>query len=85
MKELIFRALLCFQINDSEVFGGVGSVGYMQQAVDFTVTEEKRQIFKYSAYDYTKNAIASLEAWCGVGEECVRTISMEEYEMKTRK
>ena len=85
MKELKLRVLLCFQINDSEVFGGVGSVGYMQQAVDFAVTDEKRQIFKHSAYDYAKNAITSLAAWCGVGDESVRTISAEEYKAKAGK
>lgn len=82
MGELKIRTLLCFEINDSDVFGGVGSVGYTKQAVDFIVTDEKRQIFKESAYDYINKAITSLAAWCGVEDKCVKTISAEEYEEK---
>ena len=51
--------------------------------MDFTVTEKKPRIFKESAYDYVKKAIANMAKSLGVSEECIRTISKEEYEENT--
>ena len=64
-------------------FGGEGSVGYAEQNICFTVTEEKPRIFKESAYDYVKRAIANMAKSLGVSEEYIRTISKEEYEENT--
>lgn len=36
-----------------------------------------------SAYDYVKRAIANMAKSLGVSEECIRTISKEEYEENT--
>ena len=72
MNEMKIRISLYFEIKDSEMFGG-----------GFTVTEEKPRIFEESAYDYVKRAIANMAKSLGVSEECIRTISKEEYEENT--
>lgn len=83
MNKMKIRISLYFEIKDSEMFGGVGSVGYAERNMDFTVTEKKPRIFKESAYDYVKKAIANMAKSLGVREECIRTISKEEYEENT--
>ena len=83
MNEMKIRISLYFEIKDSEMFGGVGSVGYAERNMDFTVTEKKPRIFKESAYDYVKKAIANMVESLGVSEACIRTISKEEYEENT--
>lgn len=83
MNEMKIRISLYFEIKDSEMFGGEGSVGYAERNMDFTVTEKKTRIFKESAYDYVKKAIANMVESLGVSEACIRTISKEEYEENT--
>ena len=83
MNEMKIRISLYFEIKDSEMFGGEGSVGYAEQNIGFTVTEEKPRIFEESVYDYVKRAIANMAKSLGVSEECIRTISKEEYEENT--
>lgn len=83
MNEMKIRISLYFEIEDSEMFGGEGSVGYAERNICFTVTEEKPRIFKESAYDYVKRAIANMAKSLGVSEECIRTISKEKYEENT--
>jgi hypothetical protein len=83
MNEMKIRISLYFEIEDSEMFGGEGSVGYAGRNMDFTVTEKKPRIFKESAYDYVKKAIANMAKSLGVSEECIRTINKEEYEENT--
>lgn len=83
MREMKIRTSIYFEINDSEVFGGAGSVGYAEQNVGFTVTEENPRIFNDSAYDYINKATANMAKSLGVSEECIRTISKEEYEENT--
>ena len=83
MNEMKIRISLYFEIEDSEMFGGEGSVGYAERNMDFTVTEKKPRIFKESAYDYVKKAIANMVESLGVSEACIRTISKEEYEENT--
>lgn len=83
MNEMKIRISLYFEIKDSEMFGGEGSVGYAERSMDFTVTEKKPRIFKESAYDYVKKAIANMVESLGVSEACIRTISKEEYEENT--
>lgn len=83
MNKMKIRISLYFEIKDSEMFGGVGSVGYAERNMDFTVTEKKTRIFKESAYDYVKKAIANMVESLGVSEACIRTISKEEYEENT--
>lgn len=83
MNEMKIRISLYFEVKDSEMFGGVGSTGYAERNIDFTVTEKKPRIFKESAYDYAKRAIANMAKSLGVSEECIRTISKEEYEENT--
>ena len=48
MNEMKIRISLYFEIKDSEMFGGEGSVGYTEQNIGFTVTEEKPRIFEES-------------------------------------
>lgn len=72
-----------FEIKDSEMFGGVGSIGYAERNMDFTVTDKKPCVFKESAYDYVKKAIANMAKSLDVSEACIRTISKEEYKENT--
>jgi hypothetical protein len=51
--------------------------------MDFTVAEEKPRIFEESAYDYVEKSIANMAKNLGVSQECIRTISKEEYEKNT--
>lgn len=83
LEKMKIRISIYFEIKDSEMFGGEGSVGYTEQNIGFTVTEEKPRIFEESAYDYVKRAIANMAKSLGVSEECIRTISKEEYEENT--
>lgn len=80
MKKMKIRTSIYFEIKDSEVFGGLGSVGYAKQSAEITVTEEKPRIFKDSAYDYVNNTIANMAKSLGISEDLIRTISKEEYE-----
>ena len=77
------RVSIYFEIKDSEIFGGAGSIGYAEQNMDFTVAEEKPRIFEESAYDYVEKAIANMAKSLGVSEKCIRTINKEEYEENT--
>ena len=45
MNEMKIRISLYFEIKDSEMFGGEGSVGYAERNMDFTVTEKKANGF----------------------------------------
>lgn len=83
MREMKIRTSIYFEIKDSETFGGAGSVGYAEQNVEFTVTEVNPRIFKDSAYDHIKKAITYMAKSLGINEECIRTISKEEYEKNT--
>lgn len=83
MSEMKIRTSIYFEVKDSEAFGGIGTVGYAKQTVESTVTEENPRIFKESAYDYVKKATTSMAKSLGVSEECIRTISKEEYEENT--
>lgn len=46
MNEMKIRISLYFEIKDSEMFGGVGSIGYAERNMDFTVTDKKRVFLK---------------------------------------
>lgn len=56
-----------------------------QQLIELLHIAEHNHSVLADAYDYAKNAITSIAAWCGVGEESVRTISAEEYKAKAGK
>lgn len=83
MSEMKINVSIYLEIKDSRIYGGEGTIGYMQTGVDCIVTEEKPRIFKESAYDYVKRTVATTAKICGVSEECIRTISKEEYEENT--
>lgn len=56
----------------------------MQNGTWISQSQKKNQgFFKESAYDYVKRAIANMAKSLGVSEECIRTISKEEYEENT--
>mgnify|MGYP000013638488 FL=1 len=46
MNEMKIRISLYFEIKDSEMFGGEGSVGYAERNMDFTVTEKNQGFLK---------------------------------------
>ena len=46
MNEMKIRISLYFEIKDSEMFGGEGSVGYAELNMDFTVTEKNQGFLK---------------------------------------
>ena len=56
----------------------------MQNGTWISQSQKKKPMdFKESAYDYVKRAIANMAKSLGVSEECIRTISKEEYEENT--
>ena len=56
MNEMKIRISLYFEIKDSEMFGGEGSVGYTEQNIGFTVTEEKPYSFRQKYRNYEDEA-----------------------------
>lgn len=80
------KLTLYFEIKNSQVYGGMGSIGYSEIGVEFSqINYEKDNLFnkkeimeRYISVQ-TKNTAELL----GVPAECVRLISKEEYEENT--
>lgn len=80
MDKMNFSISVFFEIKDSEVYGGIGSVGYAAIKLNYTVTENNPGVFDCSMYDYLQTVAKDTAKRFGVNEECVRTISSDEYE-----
>ncbi len=69
---------VCFEVLDSEIYGGVGSIGYFQMNLEFDLKDEIR--INRDTIDAYRSMCARL---CGVGISKVRCISKDEYEDNT--
>lgn len=70
---------LFFEIKDSQLFGGVGEVGYSESRIDLYVDD----LSNFKLHEYAKEQIKGFAKLCDVREENVRTVSREEYEANT--
>lgn len=67
-----------FEIKDSEMFGGIGSVGYTCIKATGGYSMISKDIEKYIS-----TQIKYLSAGMNVSEDCIRVITAEEYELNT--
>lgn len=67
-----------FEIKDSEMFGGVGSVGYSSSRITggYLMLDNNFE-------QYTSEQIKRFADLMNVSENCIRVITAEEYEMNT--
>lgn len=77
---------LFFEIKDSYIYGGEGSIGYSCMAIELNQLDyekdnllNKKEIMESYISDQTKN----MAEFSKVSVECVRVISKEEYEENT--
>ena len=79
MKEINVTISLYFEVNDAEIFGGVGEVGYSEINMDLAMEDlssVKLQIF-------AEENIANFAEMLKVPKENVRIISRTEYKANT--
>lgn len=67
-----------YEIKDSEMYGGIGSIGYMCTSVDGDLKMLNNDFEKYVSNQ--KKYVAS---GTGVSVKCVRVITQEEYKINT--
>lgn len=84
--EFNIKLSLYFEIKDSDVYGGEGSIGYLCMAIELNHLNyekdnlfNKKEIMEGYILDQTKN----MAEFSKVPVECVRVISKEEYEENT--
>lgn len=70
---------LYFEIEDSEVYGGKGNVGYAESKVDVNV----ESFSKIDIEKYISNQISGFASLCKVPSEKIRVIPRGEYEENT--
>lgn len=68
-----------FEIEDAELYGGPGTVGYASTIVDVTI----RGLQKADFSKYAESQIEGMAHFCHVPVEKVKVISRDEYEEKT--
>ena len=76
MKNSIVTLGLYFEIRDSEMYGGEGSVGYANTNCDLTISA----LESGDACKYMENQIKGIANMCWVDAEKVRVISRTEFE-----
>lgn len=84
--EFNIKLSLYFEIKDSEIYGGLGSIGYSETRADFEcINYEKDNLFnkKEIMEEYISLQTKHMAAFLKVPVECVRVISKEEYEENT--
>lgn len=75
-----------FEVKDSKVYGGLGSVGYASAEINgCQINYEKESVFNKQELmeEYIENQKNGMAEFCKVPVECVRVISKEEYENNT--
>lgn len=84
--EFNIKLSLYFEIKDSHIYGGEGTIGYLSVVIELNHLDyekdnlfNKKEIMEEYISDQTKN-MATLSK---VPVECVRVISKEEYEANT--
>ena len=84
--EFNIKLTLYFEIRDSKIYGGVGSIGYSSLGVEFDgINYEKANLFnkKEIMEMYISDQIKNTANFAKIPVECVRLISKEEYESNT--
>ncbi|MCI8417034.1 MAG: hypothetical protein HFI33_05985 [Lachnospiraceae bacterium] len=77
-KKISVTVSVFYEIRDSEMYGGIGSIGYMRTSVDGNL-----KMLNNDFEAYVSNQKKSVASGMGVPAECVRVITQEEYEMNT--
>ncbi len=75
-----------FEVKDSEIYGGIGTVGYASEGMDgCKINYAKESVFnkKELMQEYIENRRKGMAEFCKVSHECVRVISKEEYDSNT--
>ena len=72
-SEFHIEARLYFEVRDSNIYGGAGSVGYASWGC------EGIKDVSFLTIDRVRNTVSSFAAMLGVSDDCVRVISREEY------
>lgn len=84
--EFSIKLILYFEIKDSEIFGGSGSIGYSSAGIEINQIDfEKDNLFnKREMMDkYISKQTKGIAELSKVPVECVRVISKEEYDANT--
>ncbi len=76
-----------FEIKDSHVFGGLGTVGYSHLAMKNIgrISYESDNLFNKAELmeEFIASQAKDMAVFCKVPVECVRAISKEEYDANT--
>lgn len=84
--EFQLKLTLYFEIKDSEIYGGPGTIGYMSLGIDIEGLDyEKDNLFNKREImeRYIGGQIKAAAAFAKVPAECVCVISKEEYDINT--
>ena len=84
--EFNIKLTLYFEIRDSELYGGLGSIGYSSFGIELNrINYEKDNLFnkKEIMERYISDNKEATARATKVPVECVRVISKEEYESNT--
>jgi len=84
--EFNIKLTLYFEIRDSEIYGGAGSIGYTSFGIEFNgINYEKDNLLnkKEIMETYISDQTKGMAEFTKVPVECVRVISKEEYESNT--
>ena len=76
VQEVHITLTFYLEIKDSEVYGGVGEVGYAEQKMDLLASD----LSNVKLLDTASNSIKGFAEICGVSTDKVRIISRSEYE-----
>ena len=79
MKHEIVSIGLYFEISDSEMYGGKGTLGYASIAVKIKASDSR----KIDLYGYARSEAEGVAEMHNVPPEKVRIISRSEYEENT--
>lgn len=84
--EFNIKLTLYFEIRDSIIYGGLGSIGYTSFGIELDrLNYEKDNLFnkKEIMERYISHQTGAMAEFTKVPVECVRVISKEEYESNT--
>ena len=84
--EFNIKLTLYFEIKDSEIYGGVGSVGYLSEGIEVNrIDYEKDNLFNKRELmeRYVSEQTEAVAEFVKVPVGCMRVISKEEYDSNT--
>ena len=79
MKNSIVTLGVYFEVKDSEMYGGEGTVGYVNTNCDLEISA----LVRADVCDYVEKQIKGVANMCKVDAEKVKVISRTEYEENT--